>query len=96
MRSSAVQLLLADLAAGRLPTDSVTPQLRNELAEQKKAGVFDVLQSFGSLLSTDLMLQQVRDGRTVYTFRIAYRYITLFAECSASDDNKLSQFGIHD
>jgi D-alanyl-D-alanine carboxypeptidase len=96
VRSSAVRLLLADLAAGRLPTDSITPQLRNELAEQKNAGVFDVLQSFGPLLSTDLIQQQVRDGRTLYTFRIAYRYITLFAECSASDDNKLSQFGIHD
>lgn len=96
VRSSAVRLLLADLAAGRLPTDSITPQLRNELAEQKNAGVFDVLQSFGPLLSTDLVQQQARDGRTLYTFRIAYRYITLFAECSASDDNKLSQFAIHD
>ena len=96
VRSSTVRLLLADLAAGRLPTDSVTPQLRNELAEQEKAGVFDVLQSFGPLLSADLIQQHVRNGVTIYTFRIAYRYITLFAECSASDDNKLSQFGIHD
>jgi D-alanyl-D-alanine carboxypeptidase len=96
VRSSAVRLLLADLTAGRLPSDRVTPQLRNELAEQKNAGVFDVLQSFGPLLSADLIQQQVRDGRTVDTFRIAYRDITLFAECSASDDNKLSQFGIHD
>jgi D-alanyl-D-alanine carboxypeptidase len=96
VRSSAVRLLLADLAAGRLPTDSVTPQLGNELAEQKNAGVFDVLKSFGPLLSTDLIQRQVRDGRSIYTFRIAYRDITLFAECSASDDNKLSQFGIHD
>jgi len=96
VRSTAVRLLLADLAAGRLPSDSVTPQLRSELAEQKNAGVFDVLQSFGPLLSIDLIQQQVRDGRTVDTFRIAFRDITLFAECSASDDNKLSQFGIHD
>jgi CubicO group peptidase (beta-lactamase class C family) len=96
VRSSAVRLLLADLTAGRLPTDSITPQLRDELADQQNAGVFDVLQSFGPLLSADLIQQQARDGRTVYTFRVVYRYITLFAECSAGDDNKLSHFGIHD
>jgi CubicO group peptidase (beta-lactamase class C family) len=96
VRSSAVRLLLADLTAGRLPTDSITPQLRDELADQQNAGVFDVLQSFGPLLSADLIQQQARDGRTVYTFRVVYRYITLFAECSAGHDNKLSHFGIHD
>ncbi|MES1189627.1 MAG: serine hydrolase domain-containing protein [Steroidobacter sp.] len=96
VRSSSVRLLLEDLAVGRLPTGSITLQLRNELAEQKNAGVFDVLQSFGPLLSTDLIQQQVRDGRTVYTFRVKYSHITLYAECSVGDDNKLSQFGIHD
>jgi D-alanyl-D-alanine carboxypeptidase len=95
-RSSVIRLLLSDLAAGKLPTDSVTPELRSELESQKNAGAFDTLQSFGPVLSTDLIQQQAKDGRPISTFRVVYRYITLFAECSVDADNKLSQFGLHD
>jgi hypothetical protein len=95
-RSSSIRLLLSDLAAGKLPTDSVTPELRSELAEQKDAGAFEALQSFGPVLSADLIQQQTKDGRPIYTFRVAYRSITLFAECSVNADNKLSRFGLHD
>jgi len=96
LRSSAIMLLVSDLAAGKLPDGAVTPELRAQLLEQKNAGVFDVLPSFGPALSTDLIQQQMRDGRPVYTFRIVYRSITLFAECSIDNDKKLSQLGIHD
>jgi len=95
-RSSAIRLLLSDLAAGKLPTDSITPELRSELAKQKNGGVFDALQSFGPVLSADLIQQQTKDGRPIYTFRVVYRSITLFVECSVDTDNKLSQFGLHD
>jgi hypothetical protein len=48
------------------------------------------------VLSTDLIQQRSKDGRPIYTFRVVYRYITLFAEYSVYANKKLSEFALHD
>jgi hypothetical protein len=66
------------------------------LSNTLKLGAFRNLRTFGPIRNFALLEHKRAGDDSFYRYRLAYRDISLFIDCTIDKVGKISKFGLHD
>ena len=95
-RTLHVKAIITGLAKGKLDPSQFTSQLGSNLAGELKSGSFNNLSGFGPIRNFVLIERKAEENNRTCRYRLTYRQLSLFVDCTFDKDNKLVRFGLHD
>ena len=91
-----VKAVITGLANGNLELSQFTSELASNLTGELKSGSFNDLRRFGPIRSFILIERKNEGNDRTYSYRLTYRQIALFVDCTFNKDNKIVRFALHD
>ena len=91
-----MRAVLSGLTQGTLEPNTFTPEVTSQLTNALKFGTFNVLRTFGPLRAFRLIERKHEEDNNSYGYRLTYRNISLFIDCTFDKQGKISRFGLHD
>ncbi len=91
-----VKAVVANLAQGVLEPDAFSSEMRSQLESELKGSAFKVLRAFGPIQAFRLIERKQNGENRIYSYRLIYRNIGLFVDCTLDKADRITRFGLHD
>jgi CubicO group peptidase (beta-lactamase class C family) len=91
-----VRAIVTGLTNQTLDPGAFTPDMASQLTAEVKSGAFRMLRTFGPVVSFPLIGHAQEGDNRIYHYRLAYRDMTLFIDCTLDKNGKMARFGLHD
>jgi hypothetical protein len=91
-----IRRVVSDLAHGRVDASLFAPQLAAGLADDVRSGFSEILRQLGPIRSLSPIERRQEGSERVYRYRLNYRHIVLFVDCTFDKDDKILRFDVRD